>query len=211
MKFSHFTQFSLRTLFVLMTVCCMVMGIWTVYVHPYRQQTQAVALIEKYQGSVTSKEAEGSAWQRWLVVKLLGQDQYICITVADLRKTKPTPETLQSLGNLCFLEELYLDHTGMEDSYFASLSRLRQLKILSLRYTAVTDHGLESLSRLNPFEELYLTGTQISDPSIPRLTQLTNLRQLYVRWTGITPSGVERLQEALPRCAVHHHELSAVQ
>ena len=207
MKASKLARFSLRTLLLLITLSCLAMGVWAVYVQPYRLQSQAVLLIERSKGTVEFQAARGTDWQRWLVVNLLGKERYVRVTSADLHRTQPSRESLQSLRRLCFLEELDLDNTDTDDGLLVGISQLEELQKLSLRYTAITDAGIESLKKCGRLEELYLTGTEVSDDGAKALAELTNLRKLFIRWTKITSSGADRLRASLPECDMHHHKL----
>ena len=47
---SKLKRFSLRSLFVLMTACCVFFGVWSVYVDPYRKESRSLAEILRVQG-----------------------------------------------------------------------------------------------------------------------------------------------------------------
>jgi hypothetical protein len=57
-------QFSLRTLMVVVTLCCVGLVIWNVSIEPYRRQHQFIAKVEKLKGIVHA-EAADSVWRRF--------------------------------------------------------------------------------------------------------------------------------------------------
>lgn len=204
-------RFSLRSLLLLMTACCLGLGVWTTYVQPYRNQAAALLLVSQCQGTASVEVDTGPNWHRWLVVSFLGEDKFVQVLAVDLRETNPSEELLRSLGNLRHLRNLYLDRTDMDDTLLRGLTPLKQLRTLSLRYTPITGQGVTSLVELPQLEALVLSGTKLSDADVSSLGKCTELRELYIRWTGMTISGVEQLREALPACEIHHHELATAQ
>ncbi len=207
---TRWLRFRLRSLLVLLTVFSLMMAIWTVVVRPYRDQMNAMAILNKtFAGEMTFEDtrAVGPAWHEWLVTKMLGEQHYREIIALDLSVTGATADQLRSLGDLRFLEQLSLDRTKADDAVVISLFRLSQLKSLSLSYTPITDRGLKGLSNHPQLEILYLTGTAISDDSISSLTQISTLRQLYVRWSAFSQQGIESLKAASAGCEIHSHLL----
>ncbi len=181
------------------------MGVWTIYVQPFRDQHQASQLIQKCNGSIQAETADGSAWQRWLVVRMLGEDQFVHVLRVDLRNAKPNTETLELLQSLRFVRQLYLDHTETDDGILKKIASLPELRVLSLSYTKVTHEGLESLNKRQSLKKLYLTGTNVNDRSVETLNGFDSLQQLFLRWTKVTEQGVAQLRSQLPNCQVHHH------
>jgi Leucine Rich repeat len=198
-------SFSLRALFVLMTVCCVVLEIWSAYVNPYRRQAQSLAEVQRLQGASTIDPAEGPAWQRWLIMTMLGEKAIVRVVKVDLTRRKVTDDDLTSIAGLTFLRELKLDYTNVTDDGIAALDSLRKLTDLSLRYTALSDHGLKSLGDLPHLQKLTATGTQITDAAADDLARLKTLSELYIRWTRITHSGADQIEKRLPNCAVYFH------
>ncbi|MCI0332503.1 MAG: hypothetical protein L0228_04695 [Planctomycetes bacterium] len=204
---TNWKRFSLRTLFVLMTLCCMLFGTWAAYVNPYRLQQRSLAVVNNLQGNTGKAPAEGAGWQRWLVTTLLGDDAFQQVTEVDLNGKKIDDETLRSLAGLIYLRKLSLDYTAVTDDSIATLRSMPKLQSISLRYTNVSDRGAEQLATLPELRSAYLTGTKITDAAVPNLAKLGSLEELYIRWTGITNDGADSLATALPRCDVYHHAL----
>ncbi len=204
---SRWKQFSLRTLLLFMSVCCVLMGVWAVYIQPYRDQAVAYDMVTRLGGNTVTKPGEGSRWHQWLVITFLGRKRFIRIVAVDLSSKQVDDEVLEGLIHLVFLERLVLDRTPITDESVAALERFDQLEELSLRYTSITDSSAESLSKLGGLRTLYLTGTRMSDEAIPHFRQLGALQEVFLRWTDITNQGAAQLTSTLPHCVVHHHAL----
>ena len=125
-------QFSLRTLFVLVTLFC----IWlALTVNAARKQREAVAAIEalggrvfyEYEWSFPSPEPSGPKWLR----ELVGEEYFFTIIDVDLRSTKVTDAGLEHLKGL------------------------KSLVQLDLNSTKVTDEGVEKLQKALPNCEIY--------------------------------------------------------
>jgi hypothetical protein len=207
-KLTNWKRFSLRSLFVLMTLCCVMFGVWAVYVNPYRLQLQALAAVNALNGNSTPAQAEGPVWQRWLVTTLLGDDAFVRIVEVNLANRPVGDKSLQSLTDLRFLERLSLDYTQITDDGLVILRRIPALSDLTLRYTKVSDRGAQYLSALPNLQHLTLTGTQISDAAIDDLARLNRMTSMYIRWTRISNAGADHLRHALPNCEVNHHALT---
>jgi hypothetical protein len=200
-------RFSLRTLFALMTVSCIVLGLWSVYVNPFRRQAQSLAVVNRLQGDFEWEGADGPAWHRWLVTTLLGERAFVHVTKVDLSNRKVGDDELTALSGLIFVNEMRLEHTQVGDDGAAALSSMKELSSLSLSRTRITDGGLKSLASLPRVEQLALTGTKISNAAAYELAKLQSLRELYIRWTQVTAVGAQTIEELLPNCAVYYHEL----
>ena len=207
LRFPNWKRFSLRSLFVLMTLCCFAFGVWGAYVSPYRLQMQSLVALNRLEGSSKPVADEGPGWQRWLVTKLLGDEAFVRIEAVDLSNRKVTAKDLRSLSGLCFLKTLFLDYTKVTDDSLGTLRSMPGLRNLSLRYTNISDPGVKHISALSNLRNVTLTGSKISDGAIDDLARLKQLNTLFIRWTRITSAGAERLQKELPNCEIYHHSL----
>jgi hypothetical protein len=200
-------RFSLRSMFILMTLCCVVFGLWAVYVNPYRLQLRSLAAVNRLKGESLVKTAEGLAWHRWLVTTTLGDNSFVTVTAVNLAGRNVNDDAIRSLTGLVHLEELALDYTPITDEGLAALRSMPKLDRLSLRFTNVSDRGVDYLLALPNLRRVMLMGTKVSDDAIPKLSKLQEISELYIRWTGISNDGADRLRSALPKCAVYHHAL----
>jgi hypothetical protein len=206
--FPNWKRFSLRSLFVLMTLCCLVFGLWAAYVNPYRLQANSLAVVNRLQGNAAQSPAQGPGWQRWLVTAFLGDDAFVRVTEVDLANRKVDDDSLRSLAGLVYLRKLALDYTPVTHNGVAALRSMRDLEHLSLRYTKVADRAAEHLAALPNLKTMILTGTEVSDAALDDLAKHDHLSELYIRWTQISNPAAERLAAALPNCAIHHHALT---
>ncbi len=190
-----------------MTLCCVVFGIWSVYVNPYRRQFESLAVVNQLNGQSTPELADGPRWQRWLVATLLGNDAFVRITEVDLANRPIDDNALRSLTGLCFLKRLSLDYTPITDDGLASLRSLHTLNDLSLKYTNVSDRGAQYLTALPNLQHLALTGTKLSDAAVDNLAKLKLMQSMYIRWTHISDDGALRLRQELPHCQIFHNAL----
>jgi hypothetical protein len=201
-------RYSLRALFVVMTLSCVLLGLWAAVVDPYRLKAECVAALRRLPSEVTTRSANGAAWKRWLVTMVLGDEAFVDVDVVELRGPKVDDEMVAKLGAFPRLRSLTLDQTQTTDQGLAVLGSLDELEELTLTYSQATDLGVESLKGLPRLKVLRLTGTQITDASVPELAELPALETVFLRWTGVTDEGAAKLRELAPDCTVYHHALA---
>ena len=197
-------RFSVRTLLIAMSVCCVVLGASVPYINTFRVQLRSLAAARRLQGDATVLPAAGPRWCRWVVTSILGPDSYVEVIKLDLSQKAVDDQALQSLAGLIYLQKLELDHTRITDAGIATIAEMPDLMTLSLRFDHLTDHAAATLAELPNLQTLYLTGTRLTDRSLPDLTKLQSLGELYIRWTGISDDGANQLRAALAHCAIYH-------
>jgi hypothetical protein len=163
---STLKRFSLRTLFVLMTLCCLVIGAWSVYVNPYRLQSQSLTVVNRLQGTYVLTAIDGPAWHRWLVTTFLGEEAFTDVASVDLSGREVDDDALRSLAGLTHLEGLKLDYTKVTDAGLSTLRAMPKLKEVSLRYTSVGDRGAAIIAAEPELHTAFLTGTKITDKAV---------------------------------------------
>lgn len=208
-RFADWKRFRLRTLLLLLTAFCLVLGLLFGYLEPYRQQARSMATLIRLQGEVATEQADGPAWLRWLVTKMLGPNSFVRVTSVKLKGVDSDDDVMHSLAGLAYLRELSLERSRFTDEGAAVLPSLSQLDSLSLKFTNITDHEAKSLEKLAGLKTLYLTSTNVSDAAVPHLAKLHNLEALYIRWTHISESGAQQLRDSLPGCDVYYYPLAA--
>ena len=153
-------RFSLRALFVMMTLCCVLLGLWSVFVNPFRRQAESLAALQRLPVEVTTYPARGTAWQRWLVTTMLGEDAFVEVDAIELRGPRIDDAVIKELSGLRRLRSLTLEQTEVTDAGLLVIGSMRQLQALTLTYSLVTDRGINRLKSLPELSTLKLTGTQ---------------------------------------------------
>lgn len=105
---------------------------------------------------------------------------------------------LQHLQNVKLLD---LSETGFADEHASLLSEVETLRILELSQTRIGNESIKQLSHL-PIESLAVQQCKIDDTAILEFAKMKQLRFLDIRGTGTTPEAVESLKEALPNCVI---------
>lgn len=206
-------QFSLRMMFVVITVCALLLGLlmWRI-----GRREQAIATIEKLGGSVMfGDDTPTPEWLKRVVFPdvVVVDLSHTSATNDDLERlagflkplrtlkldeTKITAGALEHLAGLFSLETLSLAGTAVTDADLARLEPLGNLVRLDLRGTGVTDAGLEHVAVLARLEDLDLFDTQVTDAGLQHLRGLTGLKRLRLEADQITAASVAHL-ESLPR------------
>ncbi len=179
----RWSQFSLRTLFVVVTVFCVWMGITA---QRARNQRQAVEAILEAGGEIEFEHNSG-----WYSTS----------------SPPPGPDWLRRLvGDDYFFSVIFVRFSGEEfnNANLVAVGQLTDVRALHLVQTKITDAGLEHLKRLTKLERLFLVGTPITDAGLETLGKLPNLETLYLGGREITDEGVKRLQQVLPKCQIFY-------
>jgi len=218
-------QYSLRTLFVLMTLFAVWLGL---RIHRAQQQKEAVEALLKADGSIvydsdwdhplggSSPQGRslppGSNWLR----RQLGNDFFdevtgVCFkgTFQEMRSHDPwgpsqdiDVSALTHLKSLRRLKRLDLRRMAVKDRGLVHVEGLVGLELLNLKLTEVTDAGMPRLSELTNLRELDLSKNHITDAGLVHLAGMARLQTLHLNGTKVTDEGVKKLQEGLPKCRI---------
>lgn len=190
-------QFSLRALFVLVTI----VGIWFgVQVNSARRQAAIVSDIEQVGGDVYydwqlepgvgATHPPGPAWLR----KLIGDDYFQTVLVAYINDPYLEEERLPAVDQLPALRNLVLQETQTGDATMRRISKLKHLWSLDISQTNVTDMGLVHLARLRTLKRLSV-GTWdrdriVGDAGLKRVATTLDLESLWVLGHGFTDASI---------------------
>ena len=167
-------QFSLRTLIIVVTLACVVMGVLVVPVHRARQQRATIETLRELGWVVTCHPTpSGHAWQR----KLFGDETFIDAVAVD-------------------------SPPGASDDAVALLGRMPRLERVFVSGEEVTDAGVRHLASLRNLKTVCLSGTNVGDEGVKRFGSLEELEQLYLTHTQVTDQGLRQLESTLPGCKV---------
>ncbi len=203
----RFSQFSLWTLIVLLTLFCIAVG-WKM--NQLRRQWEAVEWVEEKGGAIgyslvapPEKVFLSSYGVRDVVVVRMHSSEVHDVTpLANLTNLKwlflPQTEVhdLTPLANLTELRMLNLSQAQVRD--LTPLANLQNLFWLDLPQTEV--HDLTPLANLTELRILNLSQTQVRD--LTPLANLKNLLSLDVSQTKVSEEQVEGLRKALPNCGI---------
>ncbi len=175
----RFFRYSLRTLFVVVTVFCVFLGIPVRRALDQKHVAEAFrnlggSLKISYEYQITQSAPPGPEWLR----RLIGDDYFFTIVALELRGS------------------------NINDANLAAIKRLTDIRWLDIDATKITDDGLEHLTGLTDLQRLNLVNTKITDTGMEHLEGLTTLRWLNLYGTEVTAGGVEKLQQKLPDCVI---------
>ncbi len=224
-------QYSLRSLLLMVVVVAIPCSWLATEMQWARKQREAVEVIRKAGGTVTSDFDPFAVEPLYLVCfrELMGDDFFASICDVNLTGTKVTDAVLVHLQGLSQLPSLWLYNTQVTDAGLVHLQGLSHLQILWLNNTKVTDAGLVHLQGLSHLQILRLDNTKVTDAGLVHLQGLSHLRilalsnntqvtdaglvhfqgssqliRLLLEGTKVTDEGVRKLQQALPNCKIEH-------
>ena len=211
-------RFSLRTLFVLVTVLCIWLGF---QVNAAHRQKEAVAAIQKAGGYVlfdyqitrggaimANASPPGPGWLR----KFIGEDYFRKVKNVNLSETT-TESGFSQLALLPDLDVLALEDTQIIDLksgkkrplqtsdlvVIEHLTGLRELRMSDINGSGwLTDDSLKHIQNLMNLEILWLRNCSVTDAGLQYLKGLTKLRYIDLHGTKVTDDGIRDLQKSLP-------------
>lgn len=210
-------RFSLRTLFFVVTVACLLGGYWMN--RAIRQRTAVRRFYEltakrepdhgdnlttmgyRYQGKDQYYKPIVPNWLHPLR-DAIGEEAFGEVTGVQLTNTNATNDDLRYLAVVPTVERVWLDGTKITDEGLCHLLACPNIRFLGLNDIPITDHGLAQISRLTELDSISLNGTKITDAGLEHLAKLTKLKHLWLRKTAITDAGYRKLQIALPECEI---------
>jgi Leucine-rich repeat (LRR) protein len=146
-------QFTLRGLFVLVTLVVLLLVGWRTYVEPYREQQRTAAIIEKLGGRY-STEAGGPAWLR----SLFGSRHFQDITFVDLADCDQPAEYAERLVRLPRLKTLVVGGRAFRDEHLQQFRKLPAVEALVLDSTSVSKTATAAFAE--QFPEVLLHRSQ---------------------------------------------------
>ncbi|PHS12899.1 MAG: hypothetical protein COA78_07650 [Blastopirellula sp.] len=184
-------RFSMRTLFVLVTLLCVLLVPLSAKLYQARQQKLAVEWVlanggiltyvyksDEYGNYSRTKEPTDKQWLR----SILGNDFFDSIEFVKLKGT--VKDGLSPLAHIKQLKILYL--TNIEETDLSTLPQLQDVETIRLSGKVHTD--ISPLIKHPKLAELYLAeSTSVTD--ISPLSQLSSLKRLHLNESQI-PSAV---------------------
>ena len=169
-------QFGLRSILVVMTLFCLLIGAVAQPLLKARKHRQLLAQLEDLGARISS---QGSVMREYSV----GQ------------------QLLSPFGSKYDRDYLYrIDFSGASivDDDLALLEQLPYLYRLNLSGTKVTDTGIDSVAACSTLYELDLSNTQVTDAGALKLRSLQSLAWLKTTGTAVTYDALTELDTQLP-------------
>jgi hypothetical protein len=123
------------------------------------------------------------------------------ILLTDYTENPFGDETLEILGSLKNLKEIYLEYSEITNQGIAHLTSLKELQSLNLTFNLeLSDACTESLKEIKSLSELDLSICNITDKAVKNLVQLQNLTFLDLWGSKVNKEAAIWLYERLPNC-----------
>ncbi|HEY2839795.1 MAG TPA: hypothetical protein VGJ26_11635 [Pirellulales bacterium] len=178
-------QYSLRTIFIVVTLLCVALAITA---RNYHTRRAAIRAIDELGGSY-GVELLGPEWLR----NLVGDDKYFYNA---LRISLGRPDSPYQAERPFNDQEL----AGMVDQ----INVFRGARYLDLQGSPITDEGLRCLVRVRDLEILQLESTAVTDAGLVYLEPITTLKEVRLTGTKVSDEGVAKLQRNIPKCTVEY-------
>jgi Leucine-rich repeat (LRR) protein len=208
-------QFSLRTLFMLMTAISLLGGWYLRRLSAQTKELAAAQAIERLGGEVIGADGRGAPHHDKSPSLFRAQRVYFQDFVTDesvallrhlphvqrmnLKSSELTSNGLQHLAGLTEMIELDLSNCrGIDDAGLAHLSKCRKLQYLYLDNTRIADKGLPWIASNRQLRALDLSETKVTDQGIAALAGLPELESLSLNRTAITTRSLAVLR-TLPK------------
>jgi internalin A len=202
-------QFSLKAVFVGMTLLSLGLGVWLKCIEPAERQRAMARRVERLGGYV--RYADAPSAQRWplpILRQWLPRDYFDALseinldaakanaakaTIIKATIVKATDGDLADLHRFQHLQELWLNGTDVTDVTVKQLDRLRELRVVNLRGTKVTDEGLAVFANHSQLQILNLRETKLTGSGLTHLKDLSHLQILNLRDTDVDDDATRSL------------------
>ena len=179
----------------------------------YHRQQALIEHIESFDGGVETAPVEAS-WIRNLIVRAIGDEKargFDEIVGIYCPIEASTSETLQRIGELSSIRELYLVSRSTENLDLRPLSRLKNLEELSLLRARFDGEQLRHLAGLTALRRLDLRFSRVGDRNLNHLASLEGLTELRLGDSRLSREALEGLRSSLPNCSITNRSLGGIQ
>jgi hypothetical protein len=179
-------QFGLRTLFVLMTLAAICLGLFAYRLERARRQAAAVGKFQRVAGGMIGYRVGGNTAfvDDPSIAAYINDGTSSTINFAQVSHSRPLymPEWLERRLGIDFFGDV--------------------IEVTSGHYLG----GDEDLADLQSFPRLervdFMCAPRVTDEALPHLTKLRHLKYVRLGGANISADGIARLQESLPNCEV---------
>jgi hypothetical protein len=181
----------------LATALAVALAAWVQVVEkPYERQQSALAALEKFAQRIELRDP-GPRWLPEWVAKRLRRAVAVHVERLEIRD-----EHLKPIGQLPYLERLYLARTPVTDAGLAHLAGLANLRRISLWGTEVTDAGLRHLAGKPRLEALDVHETKCTQACLAPLTPAARMKTLVFSFE-VDDRGIDQLVRLANHCPGH--------
>ncbi len=189
-------QFSLSTLFAVMTTVAIWLGMVMHNARKLRESVDAItaaggAVYFHHQMDKADAPPPGPAWlRRWV-----GDEPFITPARVDLRGPEVTDEFIaEHLRSMTSVEDLNIESPNVTDAALAHVRSMRHLHWLTLDCPRLTDAALAHVAPLRELYRLSLGCPRLTDAALPRIATLPKLGLLELNSPRLTASGLHQLK-----------------
>lgn len=189
-------QFSLRTLFVLMTILAVWLGLVMGKARKLRRAVDAITaaggeVYFHHQSQDAEAPAPGPPWLR----RLVGDEPFIAPARVVLTGPDVTDEFIaEHLRSMSSLEDLGIVSPNVTDAALTHIGSMRDLHYLTLECPRLTDAALTHVGRQRELYHLLLRCPLITDAGLPSIATLPKLGVLELNSPRVTASGIHQLE-----------------
>lgn len=203
-RYLKWTRFRLRTLLLVMTLACLLLGTIGVEL----QNARRSRLLFEQLNDLTIYEPPWCESRRlfgksvdeipvWSQLTNLLDEPFLRLRVVHLRVTRPiTNEILSQIPRALPCEHLYLsDCSKISDEGLESVCRIPALHSLILWDLDVSGKGLAQLGEAKQLKELWIKGSKINDSTVEYIRELSSVQKIELIETSLTDAGLRSVAE----------------
>ena len=191
-------QYSLRTLMVGVTLCCVLFACAAGLIRSIRREAKSLAM--QHEMRIELEHEGATVWttscKSYLLEWFAPQhptEEIVAIAFEGAEVTDGNLAVLERCRGLSKLATLSIRRCNLSDSALKHLVELRQVRRLDLSDTSISGEGLTYLRGMNKLWWLCLNNTAIDDESLRHIGELENLAVLEVSRTRVCGRGFQHL------------------
>jgi hypothetical protein len=164
-------RFSIRSLFVAVTMIAIVIQILAVSTRDYRKRLRISADLRSMGATHIGFDENGNPdWVSFVSsVNSPEISKYKKIRHVDLSEACVTDATIRNVSGLDEIEVLHLTQCDVTDDQLELLAHIGSLKILRLNNTGITDKAIPAIASINGLMSVDLSGTLVSNSGVEEL------------------------------------------
>lgn len=180
-------QFSLRTLFVTLTLFGLLLG-WFFAV-PEKQRRLIMSLQAQLGDIRFVDNGDTYFWEDWIPAAYFKRVETVALWSY---QGDGKQNGLELIGQLSSVRKVYA-FGGVEESQLAQLSKQSDLEVVHLNESSITSKGLKYLQSLPRLTKLFLNNTKVVDNDLAGFDAWPQLTVLDLGQTAVTDEGVKLL------------------